>query len=204
MNLKNTRKWCAAAHGTQGYGNTATDDGGMDGFHPYRFHLDKTEQVAVRFGFRKAYGIRKGCQMHDVFEDTKKTRQDALAAGFDPYEIGLAWACTDGHADNRHERKLEAYRKIRLTPDAVIVKLCDRIANLEHAILVGYTRKVNLYLDEMEEFERHLKGAPVSNPEYQPKVDALWARLHWLFSEEARNKLWGTRHCCKQPDDMVA
>ena len=33
--------------------------------------------------------------MHDVFEDTDRTRDDARAAGLGDYEISLAWACTD-------------------------------------------------------------------------------------------------------------
>ena len=61
MNLKQSRQWCASAHANQRYGNTVTDDGGMDGDRPYTYHLRKTEQVALRFGFRRAFSIRKAC-----------------------------------------------------------------------------------------------------------------------------------------------
>lgn len=197
MNLQEVRRWCAAAHGNQGYGNTSVDDGGMDGYHPYSFHLRKTEQVALRFGFRDI-SIRKACWGHDVLEDTGKTIGDLLAAGFTPYEVALIWAVTDGDGATRHERKLEAYRKIRQTPGAVIVKLCDRIANLEHAIQAGSERKFKLYKREMREFEAKLRDRS------DTRVAAMWEHLNWLFTAEAHSRLWGTLRCCRDSHDQVA
>lgn len=189
MNLQECRKWCAAAHGQQGYGNTSVDDGGMDGYHPYSFHLRQVEQVALRFGFRDV-SIRKACWGHDVLEDTGKTVADLLDAGFTAYEVALIHAVTDGKGATRKERKREAYRKIRLTPGAVVVKLCDRIANVEHALSTGSERKYELYTREMSEFRKKL---------YDPadaSVAAMWQHLEWLFSAQARSLLFGTLHCC--------
>jgi hypothetical protein len=192
MNLKQTRIWCAAAHGTQGYGSTIKDDGGMDGAHPYGFHLRKVEEVALRFGFRDI-SIRKACWGHDVLEDTDKTISDLLAAGFTPYEVALIFAVTDGKGKTRHVRKLKAYRKIKKTPGSVIVKLCDRIANVEHSVLAGYDRKYKLYKREMKGFESHLRDRSDS------AAEPMWQYLSWLFSEEAKTKMWGTLICCRDP-----
>jgi (p)ppGpp synthase/HD superfamily hydrolase len=190
MNLKEARNWCAAAHGNQGYGNTSVDDGGMDGFHPYKFHLRKTEEVALRFGFRDS-SIRKACWGHDVIEDRGKTCADLLYAGFAPYEVALIWAVTDGKGKTRRERKHTAYRKIRRTPGAIIVKLCDRIANVEHAVQAGSERKYELYKREMVEFEQYLRDRD------DLTVAPMWEHLEWLFTEDAKTKLWATVKCCR-------
>lgn len=194
MNLRQTRKWCAAAHGNQGYGNTSIDDGGMDGYHPYSFHLCQCELVALRFGIR-SISIRKAIWGHDVVEDTGKTICELLEAGFTPYEAGMVDAVSDGKGETRHERKLGAYRKIRRTPDAVIVKLCDRIGNVEHAIQAGSKRKYKLYKRELRGFVAALRNrCPLTG--YQTEVNAMWEHLIWLFTEEAKSKLWGTLKCC--------
>lgn len=197
MNLKEARKWCSAAHGKQGYGYTSIDDGGMDGAHPYSFHLREVELVALRFGFRNS-SIRKACWGHDVLEDTKKKIRNLISAGFTPYEVALMFAVTDGKGKTRYLRKLVAYRRIRKTPGAIIVKLCDRIANVEHAIKTGYTRKYNLYKREMRSFERHLRDRN------DAVVAAMWEHLTWLFTDEAKHTMWSTLSCCHDPKGHAA
>lgn len=191
MNLQSKQEYLAIAHGDQCYGNTATDDGGMDGYHPYRVHLAETAAVAQRFGVTNP-AILIACWGHDVLEDTDTTLEDLLHAGFDPYEVTLMWACTDGDGGTRAERKAEAYSKIRVVPGAVTVKLCDRIANVEHGIKAGYERKYELYRHELPEFERSLRDL---QPEDET-VQQLWQHLNWLFTEEARETLWATTRCC--------
>lgn len=191
MNQQEKQAYCATAHGEQRYGNTATDDGGMDGFHPYHVHLAETAAIAVRFGVENT-AILTACWGHDVLEDTDKTIHDLLLAGFNPYEVALIWACTDGDADTRAERKQQAYSKIQIVYGAVIVKLCDRIANIEHAMVAGYLRKYELYKAEMAEFERALRNLEAEDE----TVRRLWQHTHWLFSTEAREQLWATESCC--------
>ncbi len=198
MNLRETRKWCATAHRNQRYGGTQTDDGGMDGSHPYPVHLREVEAVAIRFGFRKCYSIRKACWAHDVIEDTGKTRLDLLTAGFSSYEVSLVWAVTDGKGRTRHQRKLVSHRKIRRTPDAIIVKLCDRIANVEHSMQSGYLRKYEMYKQEHAEFQQHLRDRN------DARVTAMWEHLDWLFSDEGKRRIWGTRKCCNVPHKHAA
>jgi hypothetical protein len=204
LSLKETKLWAIAAHGTQFYGGTKTDDGGMDGNHPFSFHLNKVDDVLIRFGFYTEYGIREGGQLHDVFEDTLKRVRDALAAGIVLYAVMLAWACTDGRGKSRREKKRIAFRKIRSTPDAVIVKYADRIANFEHAVLTGNLRKVLMYLGEMKEFEEALQNAPVSKPEYQPKLDAMRQHLRLIRSADWMVSNWGKVQCCGRASELPA
>ncbi len=185
------KRFCAAAHGDQQYGNTATDDGGMDGYHPYAIHLAETAAVAKRFGIRNR-AIIAACWGHDLLEDTPTTDEDLLRAGFNYYEVALIWACTDGQASTRHERKQQAYRNIRGVPGAVIVKLCDRIANVEHATRSAYERKYDLYAAEQPDFEAALRDLEDGNE----TVRLLWNHLNWLFTAEAREAMWATTACC--------
>src|SRR5215471_11565659 len=195
MNLKQARQWCAAAHGNQGYGNTRTDDGGMDGFHPYSFHLNQGEQLLLRFGIR-SISIRKAFWGHDVVEDTGKTICDLLNAGYTTYEAALVDAVTDGKGATRHERKLEAYRKIRNTPNAILLKLADRIVNFEHALRAGSKRKYDLYKGEMSGFVAGLCNRSPVTRGFEANVEAMWKYLLWVASDEARAQHWGTLQCC--------
>ena len=192
MNLSQTRKFCTLAHGSQRYGSTSVDDGGMDGYHPYSYHLRQVEQLAIFYGFGHDKSIRKACWGHDVLEDTKTTNADLLRAGFTAYEVAVIDAVTDGIAPTRHERKLEAYRKINLTPDAVIVKLCDRIGNVTHALQAAEDRKCNSYVNEQPGFEAAIN----SSLKDAVRVPSIWSRLHYLFSAEGHAHLYKTMHCC--------
>ena len=47
------KQWCVSAHGKQGYGGTKTDTG-LDGAHPFAFHLLDVETCLVEAGFGKS------------------------------------------------------------------------------------------------------------------------------------------------------
>jgi (p)ppGpp synthase/HD superfamily hydrolase len=144
MDLEATRIWCAKAHGEQKYNE-----------HPYSFHLQNVEDVALRFGFEDST-LRKACWTHDVLEDTTFSEKDLRDAGFDAAVIALAQAVTDEPGETRHERKLKTYPKIKATPQAVLVKLFDRIANIEQS-LKNNPRKLEKYRLEYADFAKYLR-----------------------------------------------
>lgn len=123
ITLREARRWCTRAHGVQLY----------DGTLPYSYHLGKTEKVAIRFGFKRNRVIRIACWGHDVPEDTTMTLEDLLKARFPNRAVQVIWRVTDEPGKNRHERKLKTYPKIAQDWMAIAVKLCDRIANVEHS-----------------------------------------------------------------------
>lgn len=166
MNLRQTRQWCAAAHRSHGQ---------KYGPHAYSFHLRRTEGVALRFGFRDIV-IRKACWGHDMSEDLGTTRDEFIAAGFDPAAVDLIMAVTDEPGKTRKERKLKTYPKIRSTPRAIIVKLCDRIANVEYGIETANSKKLEQYRSEQEEFERQCRDRDVA------EAEPLWDHLNRLFA----------------------
>lgn len=165
MKLSEARSWCRRAHGEQRYGP-----------HPYSYHLDRAEEVAIRFGFGRSSIVRMGCQSHDVIEDTGETRESMLAAGFPLSVVDIASACTDEPGATRDEKKAKTLPKIRRNQRAVVVKLCDRIANVEFSVLTGNVTKFEMYKDEQLELSRQLRLR------HESKLEPLWDHLERLFA----------------------
>lgn len=169
MNLKATRKWCAAAHRARGqrYGQYA-----------YSFHLRMVEAVALRFGFRDST-LRKCAWGHDLIEDLGLAREDLLAAGFGQEEVKIIWAVSDEPGATRKERKAKTYPKIRDTERAILVKLFDRIANVEYSIKTNNREQLEKYRKEQVDFERVCR-----NRDYL-EAEPLWEHLNKLFQDNA-------------------
>jgi (p)ppGpp synthase/HD superfamily hydrolase len=163
ISLTNARTWCQTAHGAQKYGN-----------HPYQYHLDAVENVAVRFGFTDDV-IRIACQGHDVLEDTKSTQSDMLAAGFPQEAVDIIFCVTDEPGATRSERKAKTLPKIAANRKAVIVKLCDRIANVEEC-KSNNPSQFDKYKHEFAELERQLRNRSESG------IEPLWQHLEQLFA----------------------
>jgi guanosine-3',5'-bis(diphosphate) 3'-pyrophosphohydrolase len=163
ISLRAARQWCTEAHGAQTY----------DDVYPYRYHLGKTEGVALRFGFKRNRIIRLACWAHDVPEDTKKTIADLIAARFPERAVSVTWRVTDEPGKNRTERKKRTYPKIAQDWMAVVVKLCDRIANVEHSL--HNARRMRKNRREYPKFKCALYDAN------DVRVAALWKHLDKLI-----------------------
>ena len=165
ISLNEARNWCRSAHGAQMYG-----------IHPYDYHLNAVEAVAVRFGFTDDV-IRMACQGHDVLEDTKLTQADMLAADFPQEVVTIVFCVTDEPGATRCERKSKTLPKIAGNRKAVIVKLCDRIANVEESKQHN-AAKFAMYKLEFPEFERHLRDRT------EGEIEPLWRHLETLLASE--------------------
>lgn len=140
------------AHGNQTYGA-----------FPYVVHLAAVEEIISRFGFG-TIELRSAAWLHDILEDTALTKE-TVRMEFGSHVADLVHAVTDGKGATRAERKAEVYVKIRLEGrDALILKLADRIANVEAG------GKVAMYRKEHEKFKNELYNA---SPEIQPMWDHL-------------------------------
>ncbi|MBZ0187091.1 MAG: hypothetical protein K8F91_12660 [Candidatus Obscuribacterales bacterium] len=167
ITLRQLRKWCSQAHGAQTYGS-----------HPYSFHLGAVEAVAIRFGFLSRT-VRMACWAHDVLEDTTKLAEDMIAVGFPYRVVQIAEAVKDEPGETREEKKLNTYPKIAADRLALIVKLCDRIANVESSRM-NSRRKYERYQEEHAAFKAHLLN---SN---DVKLLPLWQHLEKILEAEAR------------------
>ncbi|WP_051178330.1 HD domain-containing protein [Nocardia concava] len=157
------RSYAEAAHGDQKYGG-----------QPYVVHLTAVRAVLADFGIEGDFGV--AAWLHDVLEDTDVTKTE-LEAAFGETVTELVWAVT-GIGENRQERNGEIYRKIGLYPSAVIVKLADRIANVEAS---AGTRFLPMYQAEYLEFRGRLGGLLPGNE----TVARMWSRLDAAISLDA-------------------
>lgn len=173
MTTSEVWRWAIAAHGDQLYGE-----------HPYSYHLNAVAAVAKRFGFISDL-IDQACALHDVGEDTDYRQADLLEAGINPRVVSIAAAVWDEPGATRKERKAKTYPKIRAIREALVVKLCDRIANVEQCLLEG-NAKLAMYREEYAEFERQLR-----NPSDQG-LEPLWLHLECLLETGAAANLAAT------------
>jgi (p)ppGpp synthase/HD superfamily hydrolase len=144
-------------HGSQKYGD-----------QPYYVHLDHVYSTAVRF-YPGALPdrIKIAAYLHDVIEDTDATFEE-VSTLFGEDVAGIVDAVTDKPGQNRAERHRATYPLIRENPDAVFVKVCDRIANMESSV-VSNPRLFSMYVREYPYFRSTLYRAS--------EFDAAWEHL---------------------------
>lgn len=136
-NYREARMVSIQAHGNQTY----------DGVFPYKKHLDDVVDVLTRFGYSGKYIIAG--YLHDIIEDTALSYNKVKKHfGHDVAEI--VYCVTDELGRDRAEKKRKTLPKTASNPDAIIVKLADRIANLEQG------GKIDMYAKEYADFRNAL------------------------------------------------
>ena len=138
-------------HGSQKYGS-----------HPYSYHLQKVIGVLERFHHTDP-DLLAAAWLHDTVEDTGTPLSDLK--GFSHETIALVNAVTK--IKGSFSKTLD---KIKSIPNAIILKLADRIANLEEGDKVR-----EKYIKQYPEFKKAL---------YHPdsKTNAMWAYLDTLLT----------------------
>lgn len=121
------------------------------GKHPYLYHLTMVAEVAERLGFDEE--IICACWLHDTLEDTKLTYYEIIQR-FGTTIADIVYDVTDELGRSRGERKAKTYPKIKANYKAVIVKLCDRISNLQEC--KEDECLAEMYLKEHNDFRRGL------------------------------------------------
>lgn len=150
--FKKAKNAAVRGHGFQAY----------DEIFSYEFHLDAVDEVLVRFSFGWKYRIAG--QLHDIIEDAALS-YNKIKKHFGEEIAEIVYCVTDELGRNRKEKKAKTLPKTAGNSDAIIVKLADRIANIEHG------GKIDMYRKEYEEFKSLLH--PKSNPIAQPMWDYL-------------------------------
>jgi (p)ppGpp synthase/HD superfamily hydrolase len=144
------------------------------GAEPYSRHLQDVVDVLLKFEVTTKDILAAG-YLHDVLEDTEVTK-DTLLNLFGSRVTELVFAVTDGEGKNRAERKAAMYPKVRyMGPDALMVKLADRIANVSHAIAANNIPMFMMYGKEQPHFAKELRSFGM--------MDRWWAKLDSLFIE---------------------
>lgn len=111
----------------------ARHEGQRYGEFPYSIHLDQVEKLAEPFGINAMIVA----QLHDVLEDTT-TCIDELRTDFGELISLSVSYLTDPIRGNRLAKKQQLYQRLQLLDEneeaeklALIVKACDRLANVK-------------------------------------------------------------------------
>jgi len=111
---------------------------------PYVVHLDRVADIV-----RAAGGcpwLIAAAYLHDVLEDTQCT-MERLAMLFGVRVASLVYAVT-GIGANRKERQQSILLHLAYTAAARLLKLADRVANVEYSVAKGSTQKLAMYRKE--------------------------------------------------------
>jgi len=127
------------------------------GIYPYMYHINMVVELSQEFGMSEQLQITAA--LHDTLEDGSISYKDIeLAFNEDIAEWVFALS---GYGRNRKERNANAYSKIQQYESAIAIKLCDRIANMNHS--KQYTPK--LFKMYMNEYDSFISGIiPTSGP----------------------------------------
>ncbi len=152
------RNFAIAAHGDQKYGGES-----------YGVHLFAVARVARDFDCTQVQW--KAAFLHDVLEDTATAEGEILNV-FGEDVLRIVAACT-GEGDDRTERIASIYRKIAEYPPAALVKLADRIANVEAATPDGH------------HWRRYKVEMPGFRAAIRPHVpETMWNRLERSYRHD--------------------
>jgi (p)ppGpp synthase/HD superfamily hydrolase len=127
-------------------------EGKKYGDGPYTDHIDDLHDILMKGGWMPwSYpSLHGAAELHDVFEDTDYKPEFFSSQGIPQSWIDIALAVTDEPGASRKERKSKTYPKIRANPSAVLIKLCDRLANVRRR------SKNDMYRREHPEFRAAL------------------------------------------------
>lgn len=153
------KAFAAKAHGEQKYGD-----------QPYTVHLAAVEQVLIRYGITDE-DLRIAAWLHDTVEDTYLTKEE-IRAEFGDRVAELVWCVTNEPGKNRRERHLKTYPKIKANPEALLLKLADRIANIE-ACYETNSNLIGMYRKEAVSFEKALR--------VEDQYDEMWEHISELL-----------------------
>lgn len=154
---KEARMVAVKLHASQSY----------DEIFPYEKHLDDVADVLTRFGFFGKYIV--AAYLHDGIEDGAIS-YNKIKKRFGLEVAEMVYCVTDELGRDRKEKKQKTLPKTASNPSAIVLKLGDRIANIEHG------GKIDMYAKEYQEF----KGALFLNTPEDAKP--MWDYLDTLLN----------------------
>ena len=140
----------------------------------YSVHLMNVVRNLIKFGYGKDENLLLGGFLHDTVEDTSVTIEE-IKSLFGDEVADMVFRVTDEPGKNRKERKAKTYIKIRGHEKATILKLCDRIANVEYGSGEQKERYIAMYAKEQAGFEAACRVPGIA--------DEIWDYLNSLFSD---------------------
>ena len=143
--LNKARLFAIEKHGDQLYGGK-----------PYIFHLTQVVNVLEEFNYIDRDLLVAG-YLHDVLEDTNVLPSD-LASKFGLPVYNMVFAVS-GFGSNRENRTQNTIDKLAQHPEAIILKMADRLANMRFSSKDS-RRHFNMYVKELSKYG-HLFYGPM-------------------------------------------
>lgn len=119
---------------------------------PYTVHLQNVVDVLARFGVTDPNYVC-AAWLHDSIEDTNTSYND-IKSNFGARVAELVYDVTSELGRNRKERNEKTYPKLNKNWAALLLKLADRIANVEYGAATG--GKNDMYAKEFVGFKEAL------------------------------------------------
>lgn len=186
--IRKAREFAEICHTGQMYGND-----------PYVKHLSDCYKIFLEFVIEPVYGrssqpsksgvidkyqdISCAIWLHDTIEDTG-TSYDEIEEHFGTDVASLVLAVS-GEGSNRKERLQSIGRKMEDRPDAVIIKLCDRIANTRSSSHEYYSTESAVIIEQRDSlFSMYVKEFPAFKEtlgSIYPEV--VFVRQMWKYLE---------------------
>lgn len=136
---------------------------------PYLTHLEEVVGVLYKHN-ETSKTILCAAYLHDIVEDSG-TSINTIEDLFGKSIAELVWAVTDEPGANRKERKSKTYPKIvKAGPNAIKIKIADRIANVTHSQNSKNERMFRMYLQEANDFKKNLYS-------HIDDIDSYWTHL---------------------------
>jgi (p)ppGpp synthase/HD superfamily hydrolase len=164
-NIEKAEEFAKKAHAGQKYGE-----------FPYDKHLKDVYMVLLRFGISEE-SMLCAAWLHDIIEDSPVTKAEIQNA-FSTEVMEIVFAVTNEKAVSRKEKILKTLAKTRKNPKAIVLKLADRIANVEESIKNSKTH-LDRYKNEYKSFRSSLRISQMSK-----ELDKMWEHLDRLLCFE--------------------
>lgn len=121
----------------------------------YDFHLKMVAKFAESYQYLIPENLRQdfiaAAWTHDVIEDARQTYNDVKNAT-NKNVAELTYALTNEKGKNRKERASKKYyQDMRLVEGALLLKICDRLANVTYSKMFG-SRMYKAYENENADF----------------------------------------------------
>lgn len=153
-NLSWIRTLCDFCYRKTGYEAIAdlAHKGQYYGEFPYTTHLEAVHRLCRLYTSDPDTIV--AAYLHDILEDTTETPESLLTDGITPRAIEIIKLVTDEPGANRKEKKAKTYEKLKNCNDfeAIIVKLCDRIINVQFCFITN-PRLTYMYEKEKDHFD---------------------------------------------------
>jgi (p)ppGpp synthase/HD superfamily hydrolase len=157
--VRKAQKFAIKAHGDQKYGDE----------FPYAIHLMAVVSVLLRFGIT-GEDLLCVAWLHDTLEDTQATYEE-IVTYFGQEIADAVSALSEPKGGNRKWRHEQTYPRIRLNAQATLVKLADRIANIESG-----GKKIGMYAKEHADFKAALINVQIGFT-YSDAAQNMWHHL---------------------------